>query len=127
MAMLIAYLTTDEVNEQLALQTAEECGETLCPLSPSDAPPDGDFDAVVYDWDYLPAQLQRAVLAELLAGNALCPAAVHGYNLDPGCAAALRKQNVAVYRTLHIEIFRRLAPRRVYGRAGHAAGAALCA
>ena len=125
--MLIAYVTTDEVNEQLALQMAEENGETLCPLSPCDAPPDEDFDAVVYDWDYLPVQLQQGILAGLLAGEAPCPAVLHGYNVDHGCVSALRRQNVAVYRTLRPEVFRGLAPRRVYGRAAHAAGAAICA
>jgi hypothetical protein len=125
--MLIAYVTTDEVNEQLALQMAEENGETLCPLSPSDGPPDEDFDAVVYDWDYLPVQLQQAILAELSAGKAVWPAVVHGYNIDPDHVRALRRQNVAVYRTLRPEIFRRMAPRRVYGRAAHPAGAAIYA
>ena len=110
--MLIAYVTTDEVNEQLALQMAEESGQTVCPLSPSDAPPDEDFDAAVYDCDFLPAQRQQATLAQLLAGQAPCRAAVHGYNLDEDCAKALRRRKVEVYRTLQPEVFRRLAHRR---------------
>jgi hypothetical protein len=126
--MLIAYVTTDEVNEQLALQMAEESGETLCPLSPSDAPPDEDFDGAVYDWDCLPAQRQQAILAQLLTGQGPCLAAVHGYNVDYGCVEALRKQNVAVYRTLQPEVFRRLALGGMHARAAHAADAdAVCA
>lgn len=123
--MLIAYVTTDEVNEQLALQMAEESGETLCPLSPCDAPPDEDFDAVVYDWDYLPAQLQHAILAKLLAGKAVWPAALHGYNIHEEAVSALRKQNVAVHRTLQPKIFRQMALRGAYGRTNHAGGAAI--
>jgi hypothetical protein len=119
---LIAYLTTDEVNEYLALQMAEENGETLCPLSPCDAPPDEDFDAAIYDWDYLSVQHRQAILAEHLAGHAPWPAAVHGYNLDDDCVKALRKQNVAVYRTLQPELFRRLAREGRRARAAHAAG-----
>jgi hypothetical protein len=125
--MLIAYVTTDLVNEQLALQMAEESGQTVCPLSPCDGRPDEDFDAVVYDWDYLPRQLQQTVLAELLAGAAPWPAALHGYNVEPGHLKALRKQNVAIYRKLRPEIFRRMTPRRAYGRINHAAGAAIYA
>src|SRR5262249_18156562 len=52
-AVLIAYLTTDEVNLDLADRLATECGATLYPLSFQDGPPSGAFDAVLYDWDYL--------------------------------------------------------------------------
>ncbi len=106
--MLIAYLTTDEVNQHLALQIAEECGETLCPLSLNDVPPDSKFDALVYDWDHLPRQRQQAILAVLLAGRALLPVAVHSYNLEEDLVQPLRRQGVAVYRTLQPEIFRLL-------------------
>src|SRR5438105_15693766 len=123
--MLIAYVTTDEVNEQLALQMAEDSGETLCPLSPCDAPPDEDFDAVVYDWDYLPAQLQQAILVKLLADETPWPAALHGYNIDQGTVRALRKQNVAVHRTMQAKIFRQMARRGASGRTDRAAGDAI--
>jgi hypothetical protein len=118
--MLIAYLTTDEVNEQLALYMAEENGQTLCSLSPSDAPPDDDFDAAVYDWDYLPAKRQQALRAQLLAEQGVRPAAVHGYNLDDDCVEALRRHNVAVFRTLQPELFRRLAREYKRIQAAHA-------
>lgn len=107
--MLIAYLTTDEVNQHLALHMAEECGETVCLLTPSDPPPDEDFDAIVYDWDYLPVRRQQAILAELSAGRSRRPVAVHSYNLEEDCAEALRRQDVAVYRALQPEVFRLLA------------------
>jgi hypothetical protein len=107
--MLIAYLTTDEVNQHLAVNLAEECGETVCLVMPSDPPPDEDFDAVVYDWDYLPAPRQQVILAELLAGRPSRPVAVHSYNLEEDCAKALRRQGVAVYRVLEPEVFQLLA------------------
>jgi hypothetical protein len=107
--MLIAYLTTDEVNQHLAMHMAEGCGETVCLLTLSDPPPDEDFDAVVYDWDYLPAARQQAILAELLAGRSHRPVAVHGYNLEDDCVEALRRQHVAVYRVLQPEVFQLLA------------------
>jgi hypothetical protein len=107
--MLIAYVTTDEVNEYLALLMAEECGETVCPLTPSDLPADEDFDAIVYDWDYLPVQQREALLPELLADGPSRPVAVHGYSLEEGCVAALCRRNVAVYRVLRPELFQLLA------------------
>jgi hypothetical protein len=103
--MRIAYLTTDEVNEQLALQMATECGITLCPLAPKDAPPDGEYDAVLYDWDYLPVEEQREVMAELLSGLLPHAVALHSYNLEDYQVEALRGNNVAVYRRLQPMLF----------------------
>jgi hypothetical protein len=120
--MLIAYLTTDEVNQDLALRMAEECGITLCLLSPSDPPPNGKSDAVLYDCDSLPGEQWQAILAELLAGQGLQPVAVHSYNLDEECIQALRRQDVAVYRTLQPEVFRLLALAGIYVQATNAPG-----
>jgi hypothetical protein len=107
--MLIAYLTIDEVNQHSALLMAEECGETVCLLTPNDLPADEDFDAIVYDWDYLPAQQREAILAGLLASRPSRPVAVHSYNLAVDCADALRRQGVAVHRVLQPELFQLLA------------------
>jgi hypothetical protein len=104
--MRIAYLTTDEVNEQRAQQMAADCGITLCSLAPKDAPPNGEYDAVLYDWDYWPAGSQREVLAELLSGPLTHPVALHGYNLQDAQAEALPRHGVAVYRRLHPQVFR---------------------
>jgi hypothetical protein len=52
--MLIGYRTIDEVNEDTARQLAQACGVRLYPLWPREAPPDGGFDAVLYDRDCLP-------------------------------------------------------------------------
>jgi hypothetical protein len=106
--MIVAYVTTDEVNQAFAMQLAAECRVTLCPLAPQEAAQTAAFDAVVYDWDYLPLQRQQEILAELLSGPALYPVAVHSYNLDEDQAAALRKHEVAVYRCLQPEVFRLL-------------------
>jgi hypothetical protein len=106
--MIVAYLTTDEVNQCLAAQLAQECGATLCPLWPHEALQTELFDAVVYDWDYLPSERQQEVLAELLSGSVPRPVAVHGYNLDESQAAALCKHQVAVYRYLQPEVFQLL-------------------
>jgi hypothetical protein len=96
--MRIAYLTTDEVNLHLAEGMAAACGLTLYPLWPRESPPDGGFDAVLYDWDCLPQPERQKLLAELLAGPRPRAVALHGYNLEDGQAEALRRHSVAVYR-----------------------------
>ena len=113
--MRVSYLTTDEVNRDLALQLAEACGVTLQPLTPRDLPQDGPGDAVLYDLDFLPAAHRQEVLAALAAGAMSCPAGVHSYSLDGAVAAALRKQTVVVSARLDrrlIQNLRRLAARR---------------
>jgi len=49
--MKIAYLSTDEVNQNLAENLAARCGASQDCLSPHDPPPNGQYDAVVYDLD----------------------------------------------------------------------------
>ena len=103
--MRVAYLTTDEVNLTLAEQMAAACGVTLCPLAPKDTPPDGGFDAVLYDWDYWPADLRQRAAASPRTGP---PVALHGYNVRRDEAADLRRRGVAVHRRLRPKVFRLL-------------------
>jgi hypothetical protein len=103
--MRIAYLTVDEVNEDLALRLAEEYGMTVCPQTLRDPPPDGEFDAVLYDWDSFPRSEQREILARLLEGPLSCPVAAHGYNVPEPQVEALRKKAVVVFHTLKPEVF----------------------
>jgi hypothetical protein len=103
--MRFAYLTSDEVNQALALEMAPQCGVTLYPLAPKDGLPDGSYEAVLCDWDSWPAE-QRAEFLAALDGLPHRPAAVHGYYLDDGHAACLRDRGVAVHSSLQLEIFR---------------------
>jgi hypothetical protein len=102
--MRIAYLTVDEVNEDLALRLAEEYGMTVCPQSLRDPPPDGQFDAVLLDWDYWPAEQRWEVLAGLLAGCEPVVVAVHGYQLDEKREEILRQNGVTVFRRLDLAV-----------------------
>jgi hypothetical protein len=104
--MVIAYLTTDEVNQTLALQMAERCGVQLFTLEPREGPPNGEFDAVLYDLDYLPQR--EAILNGLLSDSSTCKAAVHSYNLTEAQVKDLRANGVTVYRRLEPEVFVRL-------------------
>jgi hypothetical protein len=108
--MRIAYLTTDEVNEALALEMAQACGVALCPLAPRDGPPDAGYDAVLCDWDFWPPERREELLAEQ-AGPPSRPLAVHGYNMDEAEEKSLRSRGVAVHRGLRPEMFRLLRTR----------------
>src|SRR3954471_9312014 len=114
--MRIAYATTDEVNQALAMQLAEECGAVIHGLLPKDAPPDGQFDAVLYDLDDVPRRQRREVLARLLSGPSSCPKAVHGYDLSEEQASALRLRRIIVSRQLEPELFRSLRRAAGHGR-----------
>ena len=106
--MRVAYITTDEVNQELAIQMAEDCGAKLDSLSPRDPPPDGQYQAVLYDLDFLPHDSGRAILAELLAGPASRPVAIHSYQLARRQVAALRQRGYAVYARLEPRVFLQL-------------------
>jgi hypothetical protein len=106
--MRFAYLTTDEVNQALAPEMALGCGVRLDTLFPKDGPPDGRYDAVVYDWDSWPAELRREFLKRLDKGPLYRPVAVHGYHLPEDQAEALRSRRVALYRSLQPEVFQLL-------------------
>jgi hypothetical protein len=103
--MRIAYLTVDEVNQDLALRLAADYGMTLSPHTFRDLPPDGQFDAVLYDWDHFPLSEQRKTLARLLDGPLFCPVGVHGYNVPEPQVEALRKKAVVVFHTRQPEVF----------------------
>jgi hypothetical protein len=103
--MRFAYLTTDEVNQSLAPEMALGCGTTLDTLFPKDGPPDRGYDAVVYDWDSWPVELRQEFLARLEKGPLYRPVAVHAYHLPDDHAEALRNRGVALYRSLHPDVF----------------------
>jgi hypothetical protein len=114
--MLVAYLTTDEVNQDLAIRLASDCGITLWPLSTRDAPPNGAFNAVVYDWDYWPPEKRRELLAMWLAVPVLGCVAVHSYHLEEQEIEALARKGILVFHRLGPKVFHVL--RRVIKAAG---------
>jgi hypothetical protein len=98
--MRIAYLTADEVNSDLAQRWALERGFEVVPVSPGDPFPNGDFDAAIYDLDFLAPTILQQVLANLLTDPSHAPAAVHGYNLRRRQANGLLARGVFVRRKL---------------------------
>ena len=104
--MRIAYLTTDEVNQDLAVRLAGAQGVRLEVLWPRDEPPDGHFDAVVYDLDCLPPCLRQEILSSLASAAAPWPVAVHSYALAGEQVKELRGRGVAVHRRLRARLLR---------------------
>jgi hypothetical protein len=98
--MRIAYLTTDEVNHDLARRTADGCEGVLKIPALAELIPEGAYDCVLVDWDYLPAGSKPVVLAALLAGHWHGPVAVHGYHLEDKVRDILSQKGVAVHRRL---------------------------
>jgi hypothetical protein len=103
--MLIGYLTTDATNLDLAERLARACKAELLLLSMREALQEDLIDAVVYDLDYLPAEMRQEVLALLLASRVPYPVAVHSYNLEKGQRLALRATGVLVARRLGRKAF----------------------
>lgn len=111
--MRIDYWTTDFVNLNLARQWAEECGASLEQILPKDHPAENGCDAVLYDLDYLPADIQQEILARLTNGRLDQAAAVHSYNLEDALVAALQARGVVVERRLHKRLVERLRQTRL--------------
>jgi hypothetical protein len=105
--MLVAYLSSDEVNQALAAEMALECGLSAQLVAPKDTL-EGEYDALLCDWDSWPAEGRRQLLAGL-DGHAPCRrVAVHGYGLTEEQAETLLGRGVAVHRRLGPEVFRLL-------------------
>jgi hypothetical protein len=113
--MNIGYVTTDLVNESIATDMADECGATLVPLIPNQTAPDGDYDAVLYDLDFLPPEQQQQILRNL-ARNKIRRVGVHSYQLKSRDARAMRRRGVAVFRRLGTQVIQWLSAGVAAGR-----------
>jgi hypothetical protein len=107
--MRIAHITTDEVNQALALQVARPLGVTVTPLGPGELSKHVLFDAVLYDLDRVPPDRRPALLDEIRSEKTAVPMAVYGYCLSETQAAELRFHGVAVAQRLHSALIRTLA------------------
>jgi hypothetical protein len=99
--VILAYLSHDEVNLDLAQRLADAAGVQLCPLSVRDSAPAVSCDAVLWDLDGLPHAERAGALKALLAGPLTRPAGMHSYRLEGAEVRALRARGVAVSRRLH--------------------------
>ncbi len=110
--MLVAYLTVDEVNQDMAVRLASRCNVTVHPVSFRELPLKKMFDALVYDLDSFPDSEREEILTKLLNSLALYPVAVHSYCLAGRQAQRLRQNGVVVRRRLTEATFLGLKPGR---------------
>jgi hypothetical protein len=115
--MRIAYLTNDEVNQNLAAVMSAECGADICARLPQDPMPDGQFDAALYDLDDVQKHRRDEFVALILSSPSLCPRAVHGYDITDEQAKALRRHGVIVGQRLRSGLIRSLCTAEQPGRA----------
>ncbi len=106
--MFIAYVSPDEVHQDLAAQLAEERGVTLVSFAALAEMPLVPYPAVIYDVDYLTPEDRQRVFDELTGTPPTHVAGVHSYNLNAGRQKALRRNGVAVHRRLAAAWFGRL-------------------
>ena len=106
--MLVVYFTPDDVNEELAMQFAAACGLTVRCIPFGSSRLNGEFEAVVYDWDYLPLPWRHDILVTLLCNPLPCPVALHGYHLAEEQIEALRANGVQIHHCLQPNVFRGL-------------------
>jgi hypothetical protein len=106
--MRIAYVNTDEVNQDLASRMAAKCGAVVSVVLPADPPPGGLFDAVLYNLDNLPRDRRAALVEGLRRVKPVHPTAVHGYDISDEQAEALNQNGVAAARRLHHDLLREL-------------------
>jgi len=104
----LAYFTTDEVNEYIAVRMAAKYDVILVPFDPRDAPPDAEYDAVLYDFDFLPGERRRKILSDLLSAPAEQPVALHSFNVDDRLRRDLQSKGVNVFQRLRPDCLRRL-------------------
>jgi hypothetical protein len=104
--MLLAYLTTDEVNWDAITRLAEAHGVVVFAMSFQDPPPDGRFDAVLYDWDFIPPEQRQDIIKNRFVASSALPIAVHSYGICEEEEKLLQEKGVATFRRLGTKLLR---------------------
>jgi hypothetical protein len=107
--MQIAHITTDEVNQALAVCAARPLGAQVTSLASEDNLAGDRFDAVLLDLDRVSPDRRQALLDEVGSRATALPMAVYGYCLSEEQAGKLRFHGVAVAQRLHSALVRILA------------------
>ena len=102
--MRITYVSTDEVNQDLAARIAAKFGVRVCKRLPEDPLPDDLCDAVLYNLDDVPRAERSALIVGFRRGKPGHPTAVHGYNITDEEARTLNRYGVASARRLHADL-----------------------
>jgi hypothetical protein len=102
--MRIAYVSTDEVTQDLAARIAAKFGVRVCKRLPKDPLPDDLCDAVLYNLDDVPTAERSALIKGFRSGKPDQPTAVHGYDITDQEARTLNRNGVAAARRLHSDL-----------------------
>jgi hypothetical protein len=104
--MLVAYVSIDEVHQDVAFQLAKQEGVALHPQQDSGLVTDRGSDAIIYDLDFLPLESRHQILAKLEGRRSSIPVAVHGFNLDVNHKRSMRRNGVVCSPRLDAHLFR---------------------
>jgi hypothetical protein len=102
--MRIAYVSTDEVSQDLATRIAAKFGVGVCKRLPKDPTTNDQCDAVLYNLDDVPRTERSALIEGFRRGKLDRPTAVHGYDITDEQARTLSRNGVANARRLHSEL-----------------------
>jgi hypothetical protein len=105
--MLIAYISADEVNRDLAARIGASSGAQVEFLGHEGPAQEGRFDVVLYDLESLTRAQREMIVAKLLERPSSRPVAVHFYNFE-GRAEQLRERGVICSRKLTPSLLRML-------------------
>jgi hypothetical protein len=106
--MRFAYLTRDEVNQDLAQAIAAEHGVELDVYARRDIIESREYDAVFCDLDSFPAEERDAILIAMADDRKDQPFALHSYNLEDRQLRLLQRNGVLTGKRLGSELFGRL-------------------
>ena len=115
--MRIAYVSTDEVNQDLATRIAAKFGVGVCKRLPKDRKPDDLCDAVLYNLDDVPSAERSALIEGFRCAKPDRPTAVHGYGITDEQAKLLGRNGIAVAPRLRSGLLRSLCQAARPGRA----------
>jgi hypothetical protein len=106
--MRFAYLTRDEVNQDLAQAIAAEHGVEIDMHARRDTIEGRKYDAVFCDLDSFPAEEREANIVALADDRTDQPFALHSYNLEDRHLRLLQRNGVLTGKRLGSELFSRL-------------------
>ena len=102
--MRITYVSTDEVNQDLADADRREVRRGICKRLPKDRKPDDLCDAILYNLDDVPRAERSALIERFRRGKPDRPTAVHGYDITDEQARTLGRNGVATAQRLHSDL-----------------------
>jgi len=109
---LVAYVSHDPLNSSDTEALLAARGACMAPLWLRDPRPNGEYAAVLYDFDFLPPADRERILKELTAAPLTGRRGVHGHSLEDEQIEALEARGVVAARALTPGLIGRLLGKR---------------